>query len=101
MARRYCGSAIVTFRYDDRGDFPASVAIDGRKVWAGRLPPPAAGSGAGVACDHASAYDQVAHAVLSFASQERPELADEGLECDAAGAGWKIRRSRSAKSPPQ
>ncbi len=77
MARRYIGRAIVTvvrrgclepfspgvvFGYYD-----CTVAADGVR-WTGRVYPPAAGYGTGVAYDSPKAYDSVANAAASFAS---------------------------------
>lgn len=96
MAKRYSGLATVTVTYDDRrGDYKASVAIGKRNVWSGRIGEPKSRT---VAVDSPSAYDDVAHAALSFAVDEEPDLAGAGIEYDRDGYGWHIARTKAKRS---
>jgi hypothetical protein len=96
MAKRYSGLATVTLTYDDRrGDYKASVSVGGHSVWSGRVGAPRSGGGA---VDSPKAYDDTAHAAISFAVDEHPDLADGVVEYDRDGYGWHISRSPAKRS---
>lgn len=97
MAKRYSGRAVVTVLYDDRrGDYKATVAIGKRNVWSGRIGEPKSRT---IAVDSPKAYDDTAHAALSFADFDTDgEIRDEAAY-DTDGAGWHVGRSVATKYP--
>lgn len=96
MAKRYSGLATVTVNYDDRrSDYKATVTIGKRNVWSGRVSEPRSRT---LAVDSPKAYDEAAHAALSFAVDDHPELAGAGIEYDDAGYGWHITRTKAKRS---
>ena len=88
MAERFSGDLKINVEYDDRGFYRTSVSREGRVLWRGRVRPPAAGFGRGVAYDSPEAYDETARAALSFADDEK----QAGDSAETIGSGWKIRR---------
>jgi hypothetical protein len=90
MAKRYSGNLTITCTLRDQGDYRCTVTpTTGRSktVYVGA---PAVGFGPGVAYDSPKAYDESAHAAISFAL-------DEGLggepEYNESGSGYKLHRS--------
>lgn len=98
MAKRYSGRCVVTVVYDDRrSDYKATVAIGGRNVWSGRIGEPRSRT---ISVDSPKAYDQTAHAALSFADDEVGGIGDVAAY-DNDGMGWHIGRSSATKWPKQ
>lgn len=98
MAKRYSGRCVVTVVYDDRrSDYKATVAIGGRNVWSGRIGEPRSRT---ISVDSPKAYDQTAHAALSFADDEVGGIGDVAAY-DNDGMGWHIGRSAATKWPRQ
>ena len=86
MAERFSGDLKINVRLDDRLGYFASVSRGGRLLWRGRMGWPPAGRGA---LDSPKAYDEAAHAALSFANDEVRGL---GASAETDDMGWKIRR---------
>lgn len=102
-ATRYSGFLTVTIRLDDFDDYHFSVSHDGRVIGRGKTRPPHAGTidnktGRRISDDSPIAFDQVAHAALSFVSDE----ADDGdlIEslADFDGSGYIITRRKPVRS---
>ena len=84
MARRFSGNATIYLSYTDRGDYRVTIGVEGRDAWRGRVNPPAAGFGPGIAYDSSEAYDQTARAAIAFAEADREREIMEGLSPDTA-----------------
>lgn len=98
MAIRYSGNVRISVMYRDQGDYKCSVSGPGGR-WSGVVRPAPSGFGAGVGYDSPKAYDEVAHAALSFAANDKRGI-DE--EADYTDSGYAIRRTkayRAARSP--
>ena len=88
MAKRYSGDLTITVAWDDRhSNYRTTVARKGRNVWSGRVGPPRSYE---YKVDSEKAYDEAAHAAISFADNERSGIG-EHAEMDPNGQ-WKIRR---------
>lgn len=92
MAKRYCGHWIINVKYSDRWDeYLCSIVHDAdphRVVTSVSVKPPAHLT---QAVDSAQAYDDTAHAALSFVT------ADEKIsesELDFTDSGFRIRRKK-------
>ena len=92
MADRYSGNLKISVVYDDRGFYRTAVSREGRVLWRGRVRPPAAGFGRGVAYDSPEAYDRTAHAALSFAADDKGGVIEDAADYDRSGSGWDVRR---------
>ena len=116
MAIRYSGGLKINVVYQDRGDYRAVITEYGPEASHRRHPmrmfhttprkaivyvrPPAAGFGRGIAYDSPEAYDQTAHAALSFASDEWDnEWISNLASHDADFSGWHIGRTESQAWP--
>ena len=123
MAIRYSGGLKINVVYRDKGDYRA-VITDYSQQQAPRstkpfpfktrsipeskavvfVNPAPAGFGQGVAYDSPQAYDEIAHAALSFAaySDERRRKGDwitELAAYDRDGSGWHIGRTPAQAWP--
>ena len=97
MATRYSGKLRISAVLDDRtGNYRVGVT-DGKHRWRGSVGAPASGFGAGVAYDSPRAFDQVASAALSFASDEADWVAEQAYMTDS---GWHVGRSENEKWMP-
>ena len=97
MATRYSGKLRISAVLDDRtGNYRVGVT-DGKHRWRGSVGAPASGFGAGIGYDSPAAYDSVAHAALSFASDEADWVAEQAYMTDS---GWHIGRSENEKWMP-
>ena len=101
MALRYSGDLQIRVTYQDRGDYKASVTTlrGPSRRWSGYVSPAPAGFGRGVAYDSPQAYDEIAHAALSFAAysdedRRGGDWVTEEAAYDPDGSGWHIGRSR-------
>ena len=114
MAIRYSGLVKINVVYRDQGDYRAVVTLNDpedfrrhplkafRKKapsWTGFINPPAAGFGRGIAYDSPEAYDQTAHAALSFADDEENDWVAEKATFDREGRGWHIGRTLKTAWP--
>lgn len=115
MATRYSGEVVIRVQWVDRihgncphgGHYKTSVSVRGKHVWSGVVCAPASlPRGQGV--DSPKAYDDTAHAALSFADDEtRPDYggrrgsSDIGdvAAYDIEGRGWHIGRSPTQAWP--
>jgi len=86
MALRYSGSLTIRVVWNDRGHYDASISRKGRNLWSGTIGEP---RHLRVAVDSPEAYDDTAHAALSFADSEG---ADVFRSADHTGSGWHIAR---------
>ena len=111
MAIRYSGGLKINVVYRDKGDYRAVITEYGPEASHRRHPlrafhttrrkavvyvnPAPAGFGRGVAYDSPQAYDEIAHAALSFAEDWVGELA----AYDREGQGWHIGRTERQAWP--
>lgn len=101
MARRYSGDVVVTCTYRDEGHYDCTVSTPSETVDV-QVMPPASGYGRGVAYDSPEAYDQVAHAALSFVADDHPDLDLPDLATDdPTGTGWWVGRSKAEAFPSE
>ncbi len=91
MAKRYCGRLVIQLSYRDKAqDYWCTVSRAGERVGSVDVGAPAH---LAVAVDSPEAYDNAAHAALSFLDVQQPEPADlSGAAMD--GTGWAITRKR-------
>ena len=95
MAKRYSGDVVVSVTWSDSRDaYKATVSAHGEK-WSGWVGAPRAMR---IAVDSPQAYDDAAHAAISFACDEEPGF------CDVAGtnadcSGWEILRAKRRANP--
>jgi hypothetical protein len=102
MALRYSGSLKITVAFDDRRSaYKASVSFKGRSFWSGYVGR-ATIAPARLAVDNPVAYDDAAHAALSFALNDHAET-PTGYTVDQlaepSGYGWAISRSAARSNP--
>ena len=90
MARRFCGEYRIRLTFDDpSGDYLVTFATGGRHVYRCRVHPP---SIIRRSVDHPIAFDEAAHAAMSFFSDDADAF-DEGLAGHREdGSGWQIDR---------
>lgn len=118
MAIRYSGGLKINVVYRDKGDYRAVITEYGWQA-SGRVHPfpfkdrsraahkavvyvnPApAGFGRGVAYDSPQAYDEIAHAALSFGDDEEGQgWIGEQAAFDREGQGWHIGRTQAQAWP--
>ena len=96
MATRYSGNLRITCLYRDQGDYKCTVTPHGGRGVTIYVRPAPAGFGRGVAYDSPKAYDEIAHAAISFADDEERGL---GEEAEMNESGWVIHRSPPSYSP--
>lgn len=90
MATRYCGSARVSLKFvDATNQYRAVVSNRGERKTVYVGVPPASR----LAVDSPEAFDQAAHAALSFAADEG--LDPNGCELHPSGSGWLVRRAKT------
>ena len=94
MALRYSGTLTIRVLYNDRGFYNASISRRGRNLWSGTVGEP---RHLRVAVDSPEAYDETAHAALSFADHEG---ADVSRSADHTGSGWHIARKPGGRPEP-
>ena len=122
MAIRYSGGLKINVVYRDKGDYRAVITEYGTEALHRRYPrgsqfhtsprkavvyvnPAPAGFGRGVAYDSPQAYDEIAHAALSFADDDLQGMADredwvgELAAYDREGQGWHIGRTERQAWP--
>lgn len=87
-ARRICGGYSLRIKLLDSDRYNVSISQRGRRVTTFEVVPPASSP---VALDHATAFDQAAHAAMSFFSVE--ETFDDAA-AETSETGWLIRRRR-------
>jgi hypothetical protein len=92
MALRYSGTLTIRVTYNDRGYYNASISRKGRNLWSGTVGEPRHLSHS---VDSPEAYDETAHAALSFADNEG---ADVSRSADHTGSGWHIARKPGGRS---
>lgn len=97
MAKRYSGSLQINVVYDDRGHYRTSVSSGGKLLWRGTVNPAPSGFGPGIAYASPQAYDEVASSAISFADDEKGDIADEA-EYDEDMSGYLIKRSPAKPS---
>ena len=98
MATRYSGNLRITCTYRDQGDYKCTVTPHGGRGKTVYVRPAPAGFGPGIAYDSPKAYDEIAHAAISFADDEHGGIGDEA-EFHADGSGYKIYRSPPSYGP--
>lgn len=96
MAKRYSGDLQISVIYDDRDFYRVAVSRGGKLLWRGRVRPPAAGFGRGIAYDSPEAYDDTARAALSFMQNEFDEggrtTYDAASHAEFGDRGFVVRR---------
>ena len=101
MAIRYSGGLKINVIYRDNGDYRAVITEYGPRRSLQRevhiIRPATSGFGRGVAYDSPQAYDEMAHAALSFADDE--EWVSELAAYTPTGQGWYIGRTPAQAWP--
>ncbi len=97
MAKRYSGSLQINVTYDDRGHYRTSISSGGKLLWRGTVNPAPSGFGPGIAYDSPQAYDEVASSAISFADDEKGDIADEA-DYNEDLSGYLIKRSPHRKT---
>jgi len=102
MAIRYCGSVKIDCKITQAQHVPGGehykcdISVGGQKLGTQYVGIPEAYSG-WVATDSAKAYDEAAHAALSFAVDEeergKKDWGGIGDKCDNTDSGYMIRRT--------
>lgn len=92
MAKRYCGRWVIDVEFEDKyAEYKCIIYHDTQKMKDGHqinvLPP----AHLSIAVDSPKAYDDTAHAALSFATAD--DLLSES-ELDFTDSGFRIRRKK-------
>lgn len=111
MATRYCGRATVNVKYDPnarghRSNYWCTISIGGKHAYSTWVGSPASGFGHGIGHDSPKAYDETAHAALSFAMGDKAETSDgtsveEAIDYNSSLSGYAISRSKPKRSNPR
>lgn len=83
---RYCGRVKILVLYTENEQYRCTFVVNGRRVGTEVVKAPASAT---YAVDSPQAYDDVAHAALSFAVEEG--TIDES-DCDFNDRGFRVRR---------
>jgi hypothetical protein len=89
MAKRYSGELVIRLSYrDNTSDYHCTVSRNGVHVGTVRVGGPAILQ---IAVDCPEAYDDTAHAALSFLDHDGAEIASYAATTDS---GWHVGRSK-------